>query len=87
MKINPENSKMIRVSDKKIKIESYNFYPYLEACKQLGLDTKFICKEIGEPSIQQVCEMINPRLKFSRNCQKIRPNHCNFCEEYFEFLN
>lgn len=84
MKINPKHSKMIRISNKKIKIESYNFCPYLEACKMLGLDTQFVCKEIGEPSIQKICEIINPKLKFSRNYQKIRPNNCNFCEEFFE---
>lgn len=86
MKIEPKYSKMIRVGNGKIKIESYNFCPYLEACKELGLDTRFVCKEIGEPSIQKVCEIINPKLKFSRNYEKIRPNNCNFCEEFFELI-
>ncbi len=84
MKINPDHSKMIRISKNKIRIESCNFCPYLEACKKLGLDTRYVCKEIVEPSIQKMCEMINPRLKFSRNYQKIRPHHCDFCDEYFE---
>jgi hypothetical protein len=83
MKIDPEHSKMKKVGSTKIKIESYNFCPYLEACKQLGLDTKFVCKEICEQSIQKVSEMINPKIKFSRNYQKIRPYNY-FCEEYFE---
>jgi len=84
MKINPEYSKMARLDKGKIRVESYNFCPYLEACRKLGLDTRFVCKEIGEPSIQEVCKLINSNLKFRRNYQNIRPHNCNFCEEYFE---
>lgn len=83
MKINPEHSKMVRVNQKKIKIESHNFCPYLEACKETGLDTRHICKEIGEPSIQVFCKAIDKKLKFSRNYKKIRPQHL-FCEEFIE---
>ena len=86
MRINPEHSKMTRIDDGKIRIESYNFCPYLEACKKLNLDTRFVCREIGEPSIQQMCDLVNPNLKFSRNYQSIRPHNCNFCEEYFELI-
>jgi hypothetical protein len=84
MKIDPLPV-LARVSQTRIRIESYNFCPYLEACKQLGLDTKVVCREIGEPSVQKICEMINPRLRFSRNYQNIRP-YSDFCEEYFEVI-
>ncbi len=84
MKINPKHLKMIRMGDGKIRIESHNFCPYLEACKELDLDTRYVCKEIGEPSIQRMCEVINPNLKFRRNYQNIRPYNSDFCEEYFE---
>ena len=87
MKICPEHSKMNRISLTKIRIESHNFCPYLEACKILDLDTKFVCKEIGEPSIQKMIEVINPKLKFSRNYIKIRPYNETFCEEYIERIN
>lgn len=86
MNINPEHCVFKRISDGKIRIDSHNFCPYLEACKQLGLDTKTICKQIGEPSIQKMCHLINPKLKFRRNYENIRP-HCDFCEEYFEIFN
>lgn len=86
MRINPDHSKMVRVSPTKIKIKSYNFCPYLEACKQLKLDTRFVCKEIGEPSIHEILKRINPNLRFSRNYKKIRPYNKEFCEEYIEFL-
>lgn len=85
MKINPEHVKMVRVSPRKIKIESHNFCPYLEACRHLDLDTRHVCQNIGEPSIQRMIEIINPNLKFSRNYIKIRPHNEIFCEEYIEY--
>jgi len=85
MNISPPDSRIIRVSDKKIRLDSHNFCPYLEACQQLGLDTRYICKEVGESSIQKMIEIIDPRLKFSRNYTNLRP-HSDFCEEYFELL-
>lgn len=86
MKINPEHSRMIRVSQNKIRIESYNFCPYLIACNHLVLDTRHICKLIGEPSVQKMIEVINPNLKFSRNYDNIRPHNKDYCEEYIELL-
>ncbi len=86
MKINSEHSKMVRVSPRKIRIKSYNFCPYLEACKELDLETRFVCHEIGEPSIQRMMEVINPNLRFSRNYTNIRPYNGAFCEEFIELL-
>ncbi len=85
MKINPKDSEMIRISPTKILIKSYNFCPYLEACNQLHLDTKFICKEIGEPSINEIAKRIHPDLVFSRDYSKIRPDN-DSCEEYLELI-
>ncbi len=85
MHIDPSGSIMTRVSDKKIRVDSYNFCPYLEACMQLELDTRHICKEIDEVCIQKMIEILDPRLKFSRNYNNMRP-HSDFCEEYFELL-
>lgn len=84
MKIDPKYSKMTRISSRKIRIDSYNFCPYLEAVKKLKLDTKVICKKVGEPSIQKMCEIIHPKLKFSRNYHNIRPDNKKYCEEYIE---
>jgi len=85
MRINPADSKMTRVSSTKIMVDSYNFCPYLEACKQLRLNTKFICKEVGEPSIQEMARQIHPRIQFARDYEIIRPD-AQFCREYFEFV-
>ena len=86
MKINPEHSKMVRISPTKIRIDSYNFCPYLEASNKLNLDTRCICKEVGEPSIQKMCEIIHHKLRFSRNYDNIRPHNGVYCEEYIEII-
>jgi hypothetical protein len=84
MEIIPSDVRMMRLTPTKIRIESYNFCPYLEACSQLGLDTRFVCKDIGEPSIQAMVEMVNPNLRFSRDYEHIRPHNGAFCEEFIE---
>jgi hypothetical protein len=86
MGINPEHSKMIWISQNKIRIESSNFCPYLEACKRLGMDTVPVCREIGEPSIQEMLKRINPNLRFSRDYKNIRPHNRDLCEEYIELV-
>ncbi|MBW3022847.1 hypothetical protein KY308_01980 [Candidatus Woesearchaeota archaeon] len=82
MEINPEHSQVIRVREGIIQIKSYNFCPYLMACKELGLDTRIVCKKIGEQSIVQMCRALHPKLEFRRNYNKIRPHNPEFCEEY-----
>ena len=87
MKINPDHSEMIRLSPTRIRINSYNFCPYLIACQKLDLDTRFVCKNIVEPGIQAVCEAIHPNLRFSRNydnIRNIRSKTPEVCEEYIE---
>jgi hypothetical protein len=86
MRINPEHSRMVRVSPRRIRIESYNFCPYLEACLRLGLDTRHVCHHIGEPSIQRMIMAINRNLVFSRNYAHLRPHNGPYCEEYIELV-
>ncbi len=85
MKIDPKHSVVEKMSENKIRIESHNFCPYLEACKILDLDTKIICKEFGEPSFCKFVETVDPNLKFSRDYNKIRPYH-HYCEEFIELI-
>jgi hypothetical protein len=86
MGINPAHLVVSRVSENKIRIDSHNFCPYLEACAELGLDTRQVCKEIGEPSIQKMMQDIHPKLRFSRNYRNIRPSNGRYCEEYIELV-
>jgi hypothetical protein len=82
MKINPEHLEITKI-DNKIKICSYNFCPYLEACNLLNLDTRTVCRQINNESIKKMVKIINPNLRFYRNYDNIRP-HSPFCEEYIE---
>ena len=72
-----------RISENAVRIESRNFCPYLEACQRLGMDTRYVCKEIGEPSIVAFFQEIDPTLSFRRDYDKIRP-HNDCCVEYLE---
>lgn len=85
MGIDPQSSKFSWVSENKLRIESYNFCPYLEACLIVRLDPGWLCKAVGEPSIQKLCHLIDPRLKFSRNYRAIRP-YQPYCEEFIELV-
>ena len=82
MKINPGHSEVIRLEEGAIRINSYNFCPYLIASLEVGLDTKFVCKEINEQSIIQMCKMIHPSLTFMRDYSQTRPRFPHFCREY-----
>lgn len=86
MGIDPEHSVVEEVSDKMVSIKSYNFCPYLEACKILGLDTRIICKKFTEPCSKALIEAVHPSLKFSRNYDRIRPHH-EYCAEFIEIID
>lgn len=54
--------------------------------KKLTLDTKTVCKYATEMPVQALLDLINPKLRFSRNYGKIRP-HTKFCEETIELID
>jgi tRNA(adenine34) deaminase len=67
-------------TDKEIVFHSMNFCPTLEACRILGLDTRYICKRLNEASTDCLLKQIDRRLNFSRNYDKLRP-YSEYCEE------
>jgi tRNA(adenine34) deaminase len=71
---------VIERDENKILFHSMNFCPTLEACKILDLDTRYICRRYNENSTDCLVKQIDPRLKFERNYQKIRP-YGDYCEE------
>ncbi|MGB8452419.1 MAG: nucleoside deaminase [Anaerocolumna sp.] len=78
--ITSEEVPIIGKRDKEIIFHSMNFCPTLEACKILGLDTRYICKRMNEMSTDILLKQINPCLRFSRNYDKLRP-YSEYCEE------
>ncbi len=65
-------------------IHSKNFCPTLEACQILGLDTRRICKQLTEEPTQALLQQLNPKLKFKRNYNALRP-YKPYCEEMIIF--
>lgn len=85
MKINLAEIPVIYEDKKKIVWRSFNFCPVLESCKYLGLDTRIICNECYEKPIQNLISCLNPKLRFSRNYERIRP-YVEYCEEFIELM-
>ena len=81
--LDPSEVPVVYEDETNIVWRSYNFCPVLEACKRLKLDTRKVCKEGWEKSVQELISKINPDLKFSRNYKVIRP-HARYCEEMIE---
>ncbi len=86
MGINPEEVPVVYENERQIIWHSFNFCPYLEACKRLNLDTRVVCKEAYEKSVQVLISCFHPNLKFSRNYSKIRP-YKDYCEEIIELID
>jgi len=78
--ITDQQAPVIARSERKLVFHSKNFCPTLEACRILGLDTRTICKRLNETATDALVKQVDPRLRFSRNYEKIRPFE-DYCEE------
>jgi tRNA(adenine34) deaminase len=67
-----------------IVFHSKNICPTLEACRILGLDTRRVCRLYNESSTDQLIRQLDPRLRFRRNYNNIRP-YSEYCEERIEY--
>jgi hypothetical protein len=86
MGIKPEEVPVVEETETKITWRAYDFCPYLEAMKKLGLDSRIVCKHANDASVQALLDAFNPKLRFSRNYTKIRP-YTEYCEETIELVN
>jgi len=78
--IDEDEAPIVSKSDERIVFHSRNFCPALEACKILGLDTAEVCRKHTEKATEGLIRMINPRLVFRRDYERLRPRS-PFCEE------
>ncbi len=78
--ITPKEAPVILKTDQEIVFHSMNFCPTLEACKILGLDTRYVCQRVNETSTDALLKQIDGRLNFTRNYDKLRP-YTEYCEE------
>jgi hypothetical protein len=58
----------------------------LEACRRGGFDTREVCRKGLEKCVQTLVEKINPKLRFSRNYEKMKP-YTDYCEEFIELAD
>ncbi len=61
-------------------LRSMNVCPTLEACKILDMDTRLVCRHLTEKPTTELLRQIHPRLRFTRNYERLRP-HAPYCEE------
>lgn len=62
-----------------------NHCPTLEACQVLGLDTRTICRLAYHRPVQAFMSRIDPRLRFDRNYDALRPQ-APYCEEILSLV-
>ena len=84
--ISAKDAPVISQDDKKLVLHSSNFCPTLEACKILNLDTRFVCRHLSEKPTTDLLRQLNPKLRFTRNYEKLRP-YSDYCEEIIQIDN
>lgn len=78
MGLSPADLIVVEEDEDRITWLSKNPCPTLDACQKLGLDTRAVCQAISEKPAQAFISRLNPRLRFVRDYQEIRPyaDHC-----------
>lgn len=82
----PEDGEIVEHSEKRLVMRWRNPCPTLEACKKLGLDTREVCKKVYEQPVEEFLKRLDPRLRFDRNYEAIRP-YTSYCEEIIELVD
>lgn len=76
----PEDGQIVEQSQNRIVSRWWNPCPTLDACQQLGLDTREICRKAYHQPVSAFLAQIHPKLRFERNYACIRP-YAAYCEE------
>jgi hypothetical protein len=82
----PKDGEIVERTGKRLVMHWWNPCPTLEACKKLGLDTREVCKKAYQKPVQEFLKYINPKLRFDRNYECVRP-HAAYCEEIIELVD
>lgn len=76
----PRDGEIVEHTERRVVMRWRNPCPTLDACQKLGLDTREVCKKAYEKPVQEFLKRIDPRLRFDRNYENLRP-YADFCEE------
>jgi tRNA(adenine34) deaminase len=80
LEIGEDEAPVVSKTDTRLVFHSRNDCPALEACIRAGIDTRNVCRRLFERPMDALVRMVDPRLRFSRNYEQIRP-HSPYCEE------
>jgi hypothetical protein len=76
----PHDGEIVEASADRLVTRWWNACPTLEACRNLSLDTRDICRRVYHRPVQLFLARIDPRLRFDRNYATLRP-YGPCCEE------
>ena len=76
----PQHGEIVEASPQRMVMHWWNECPTLNACVRLGLDTRQVCRAAYHRPVNALLQRIDPRLRFSRSYDIIRP-HAYYCEE------
>jgi hypothetical protein len=76
----PEDGEIVERTVKKMVTRWWNRCSTLDACRELGLDTRGICRKAYHKPVQAFLSKVHPKLRFERNYLALRP-HAPYCEE------
>jgi len=82
LKINLAEVPIIFEGDTRIVWKSYNFCSMLEACQELGISTRKVCRH-SEESLHLFGRAFHPHLRFARNYEHIRPYQDSCMEAFY----
>ena len=78
--IPPGEAPVVSETEDEIVWLSSNRCPTLEACLKTGLETREVCRAVCEKPAQVLISKLDPRLRFYRSYEEIRP-HSPHCRE------
>jgi tRNA(adenine34) deaminase len=76
----PRDGGIVETTTTRLVSRWWNPCPTLQACQELGLDTRVICRKVYQKPVEVLLSKIDPRLQFTRNYAALRP-WCSYCEE------
>ena len=82
--LSPGDGEIVEVTESRIVCRWWNPCPTLEACQRLGLDTRTVCRGAYHGPVDAFLARIDPRLRFERDYEAIRP-HAPYCQEIILF--
>lgn len=83
--LDPRTVEIIEKTERGIVCRWRSFCEVLKAYKLLELDTRIICKKAYKKHANVLLKEIDPRLRFTRNYDRIRL-YTDFCEEIIELV-